>query len=68
MSKPARYLCRFVVVAALALEVAACATLESSTDGQTALVYFFILVYAGLALLAIWLVDVVVRRLRRPSH
>jgi ABC-type nitrate/sulfonate/bicarbonate transport system permease component len=41
--------------------------LENSTDGQTALVYVFILVYAAFALVAIRLVDAAVRRFRRTS-
>jgi hypothetical protein len=65
MSKPARYLCRFILVAAFALEVAACDIYAD--DPGLVFLNFFILVYAGLALGGVAVIDGVVRWLRRSD-
>jgi hypothetical protein len=63
MSTPARYLCRAIVVVALALEVAACEVYAD--DPETVLLNAAIVVYAGIAIAAVVVVDAAVHRFRR---
>ena len=65
MSKPATYVFRAIIVAALALEVVACEVYADSADGQAVLVNVAIVVYAVLAIIVLRLTDAVVRHLRR---
>jgi hypothetical protein len=64
VSKSAGYIVRAIIVAALALEVAACAVYEDSTDGQTVLVNVAILFCAAFAIGAVEAIDYEVRRRR----
>lgn len=66
-SKPARYAIRFILLATLGLELAACDVYSDSADGQAILLNFFILVCAGLAIAAVGIIDAIVRRVRRSG-
>ena len=52
-------------IAAIALEVAAYFTYRDTIDGQSAVLFVVILLYAALAVLVVWSVDASIRRLRR---
>jgi hypothetical protein len=67
LSRPATFAIVLVGFATVGFEVAAIVVYRHSTDGQTPVLWTFIVLYGLVAVGAIMLIDSTVRRLRRRS-
>ena len=65
LSKPAKFAALAVIIATIASEVAVLVVYRDSADGQTPVVWGFMVIYGLLALFGVRLIDGIVRRLLR---